>query len=157
MRIVLHAHPDRWTVNAPFPPEERGRLAERLLGFSTEWLGNDARPVEVEAVDEAVEDDDAQRSALSAWRDAHAAWRRAAAARRGDGGGPENGRGDRLRGTLEAALHAVVTGALWESPVFRQGDRTLRFHRAWRVLLEIPAGAPADPDPLSARWLLTRR
>ena len=110
---VLYAHPDRWTVNAEFPPEERARFRESLLGFAAEWLGDGFT---VEDPEGFVEDTEEHRAAATAWRNRNARDPRA---------------------VIAAAFDALIAGALWDSPVLTRGDgATLRFHRGWRVIVD---------------------
>lgn len=135
--IVLHAHVDRWTIGADYPPEERARMRRALLGFAAEWLAAKGR-VSIASPRKTVEDTDEQREALERWR------------ARGKKATPE---------VLEAALDVVLTGALWESPTFKRADSTLKFHRAWRIQLERtpPTARQAALDALCKRWGLIPR
>jgi hypothetical protein len=131
---VLHAHPDRWTIGADYPPEERARMRAALVGFATEWLGAGAaasavaQGVVVEDTGDAVEDTDEQHRTLAAWRDALAAWRASRDARANN---------DALPALVAAALDAVLAGAVWESPRLTAGGDTVSFHRAWRVIVDL--------------------
>lgn len=135
--IVLHAHVDRWTIGADYPPEERERMRRALLGFATEWLAAKGR-VSIVSPRKTVEDTEEQREALERWR------------ARGKKVTPE---------ILSAALDVVLKGALWESPTFKRADSTLKFHRAWRIQLELttPGARKAMLDELSKRWQLIIR
>lgn len=112
--MVLHAHPDRWTVGIGehLPPEERARLRAAAIAASAEILGADWA---VEEPDEIVEDTSEHRAAVRAWRERD----------------PHD-----LSATLAAAFDAVVGGAFWAAPTFTSGTRMLRFHPGWRVIVE---------------------
>ena len=148
---VLYAHPDRWTVGAEFPPEEVTRMRAALSGFAVEWLAWKS-PAKVEHHGAAVDDREEQRIALEAWRESARAF--GPRARRTRGG---RGRGYDARPLVEAALDAVVTGALWESPLFRTAEGTLSFHRAWRIVVEVGVEDERALSPLATRWRLLVR
>ena len=119
-----------------------------LAGFAAEWLAWQS-PAKVEQGGTTVEDSDEQRRALAAWRE-----------RTRELGGRARRFGERgvdPRAIAEAALDAVVTGALWESPIFRADGGTLSFHRAWRIVLDIAAKDERALAPLAARWRLLVR
>lgn len=119
---VLYAHPDRWTVGIGehLPPEERERLRAAVVAASAELLGPEWS---VEEPDEVVEDTAEHREALRAWRHRDAR---------------------DLDATLGAAFDAVVRGAFWTSPVFTGTGLALRFHPAWRVVVEGELARVAD-------------
>ncbi len=114
-------------------------MRRALLGFAGEWLAAKGR-VTIASPRKTVEDTEEQREALERWR----------------------ARGKRPKPTpevLAAALDAVLTGALWESPIFKRADSTLKFHRAWRIQLETtpPGARKTTLDALCARWALIPR
>ena len=114
-------------------------MRRALLGFASEWLAARGK-VTINSPRKTVEDTDEQREALERWR----------------------ARGKKPKPTpdvLAAALDAVLTGALWESPTFKRADSTLRFHRAWRIQLETttPGARKTTLDALCSRWQLIRR
>lgn len=136
-RVVLYAHPDRWTINAEFPPEERARMRESLLGFAHEWLKAKGRTRVAAPEGHTVEDTPEQKDAAARW------------SARGTKVTPE---------LLAAALDCTLTGALWESPAFTRPESTLRFHRAWRITLDvIPGPRTAELEFLARRWHLIPR
>jgi len=151
---VLYAHPDKWTIGAEFPPEERARMRAALAGFAAEWLAwkGTAKVAWGGAV---VEDAEEQRQAAAAWRERAAEiGRRARRVHAGRG----RGRGLDARPLVEAALDAVVTRALWESPRFEAGGSTLAFHPGWRIVLGLAGAADeAALPPLAKRWFLLVR
>lgn len=112
--MVLHAHPDRWTVGLGehLPPEERARLRAATIAAAAELLGE---RWSVEEPDELVEDTAEHRAALRAWRERD----------------PRD-----LEAALAAAFDAVVGGAFWVAPAFTGGSITLRFHAGWRVIVD---------------------
>jgi len=123
-----------------------------MAGFAAEWLvwKGTARVTWNGA---SVEENEEQRRALAAWRERVEEFGgRARKLRLG------RGRGMDARAIAEAAVDAVVTGTLWESPVFHCGESTLAFHRAWRVVLALAERADEDALPaLAARWQLLVR
>lgn len=136
--LVLYAHPDKWTVNAEFPPEEQARMRTALLGFAWDWLGLRRSRVRVLSPKRLeVRDTEEQRSALARW----------------------NARSSQVtQDVLATALECVLCGALWESPSFKRPESSLKFHRAWRILLDIDDGArQADLETLTKRWKLIPR
>ena len=151
MTRVLYAHPDRWTIGAEFPPEERERMRKALAGFAAEWLAWQS-PAKIEHSGAAVEESDEQRRALGAWRD-----RAKAVGARARRFSAKAGRGIDAHAFADAALEAVVCGALWESPVFRAERGALSFHRAWRIVLDIAPNDERALAPLAARWKLLVR
>lgn len=154
-RRVLYAHPDRWTINAEFPPEERARMRAGLAGFAAEWLAW-KRTVKLSwhAKDAALSETEAQEDALREWRARATSFGRRA--RRVSSGSPP-GRGTDIRPLLLAAVDAVVIGALWESPLFTTTDSRVSFHRAWRLVLEFPPADEPAVAPLARRWHLLPR
>lgn len=156
-RRVLYAHPDRWTINAEFPPEERVRMREGLAGFAAEWLAW-KRTVKLSwhAKDAALSETDAQEDALREWRARATSFGRRAR-RISAGNARGRGRGTDIRPLLLAAVDAVVTGALWESPLFTTTDSRVSFHRAWRLVLEFPPADEPAVAPLARRWHLLPR
>jgi len=113
-------------------------MRRALVGFAGEWLAAGRGRVRVARPRRAaVEDTAEQRAALARWR-AHAA--RAV-----------------TPATLGAALDAVVAGALWESPAFAKGSSRLRFHRAWRIVLEPGARTRDEVEAAARRWALVVR
>jgi hypothetical protein len=135
--LVLYAHPDRWTVGAEFPPEERDRMRKALVGFAGEWLAAGRGKVSVAAPRRAaVEDTPEQREALQRWK---------------------SRKPTVTPSVLGAALDAVLTSALWDSPEFEKGDTRLRFHRAWRIVLEPGSRAADEVNALAKKWRLVVR
>lgn len=136
--FVLYAHPDKWTVNAEFPPEEQVRMRTALLGFAWDWLGLRRSRVRVLSPKRLeVADTAEQRACLSRW----------------------NARPSQVtQEVLSIALEGVLCGALWESPSFKRPESSLKFDRAWRILLDIDDGArQGDLETLAERWKLISR
>jgi hypothetical protein len=132
VKQVLYAHPDRWTVGLDqhLPPEERARLSNALVSVAARLLGDGPA---VEESGEYVEDTAEQRDALARWQS----------------------RPPDTRSALTAALDAVVCGALWESPVFADGELRVTFHRGFRLVVEgatgVDLGALASEHGLIVR------
>ncbi len=136
--FVLYAHPDKWTINAEFPPEEQARMRTALLGFAWDWLGLRRSRVRVLSPKRLeVTDTPEQRASIARW----------------------NARSSQVtQDVLACALEAVLCGALWESPAFKRPESSLKFHRAWRILLDVDDGARSgDLETLAARWKLIPR